>query len=612
MALKVRTRLRILYSTFVSVIVCQILFSILTFLYFQNSMNHFYTEKYLATDFLYKSERNINVTNQSAFSLVVAKRLRNIGDVNASQGLITVNRKAVITNFEEFVKNAGLDDKESLELIDQFKNVYKTWNESYNLFSRMLYKDSGDFSEPEKMIVSGEIRHSTESLQKVFDLLSLTLSSSMRKDINGMNTSLSVFMIVLFALMIIIILFGIGQYRFFNTAIFSHVRRISDRLYQIANEDGDLTFQLDVARMDEFGVLSTNFNNFVKHLKDSIEMVKDVSNSNLQIKDRLLLGNEEVSSSVTQISSSLNTIKATVADLTESAGQTEKGISHVNSVISKLDDRIDNEASMVEESTAAVTEMIASIKSVTNIAEKQKSSADILMNKGHEGERKLGASIEAVDSISESINAIRNMTTLISSIASQTNLLAMNAAIEAAHAGDAGRGFAVVADEIRKLAESASKQSKEISKTLKDIMMRISNADTANIESKESFNDIFSQIKTVVNAFAEITASMEELQEGGSQILSAMMTLQNVSQETRSSANDIRMEAGNISSQITNVSSSSSEVLTAIEEINSGISDISERANEVTSLSTKMDEATNLLVQRISRFRTRQDEQAQD
>ena len=604
MALRVKAKLSIMFGSYITVIFIQILFSFFTFIFVQKSIETLHSKLYTGLDYLRTAERNVYASNQFAIGLIYAQKTRNVGQANAHIGNIKISRSEIQTNFDKFIALDMLNDEDSIETIEKFKTAYKEWNDYYSTFLSLIYRGDASLVEAEKIVVTGGISKTSEKLRNLFDIIILTASSNMRKTVKSLYANLALIKLVLIILLFFIILITIVQLLFFDRAIFKHVSSISNRLQQIAKGDGDLTLKLEVARMDEFGILSNNFNTFSQHLRDSINVMKNVSEKHTELKDSLLVENEQVSASVTEITSNLNSIKSTVSSLNVITQNTQEGVEQVDKIIGKLDLQIENEASMVEESSAAVTEMIASITNVAAIAKKQELTARKLLESGKDGNEKLAASVAAVDSISESINSIKNMTALISSIASQTNLLAMNAAIEAAHAGEAGRGFAVVADEIRKLAESASTQSKAIATTLKDILNRIEHADEVSTASQKSFLDTFEQIKVVSNAFMEITANMNELQTGGLQIQEAMTALQHVSQETKSEAGEIRRETENINGQIHNVNNVSSEVLAAIEEIYQGAEEISQTTHDVNKITVELDESTGVLVQQMSHFKT--------
>jgi len=147
--------------------------------------------------------------------------------------------------------------------------------------------------------------------------------------------------------------------------------------------------------------------------------------------------------------------------------------------------------------------------------------------------------IKSVQDISESVDGIAQAIKIISAIAANTNLLSMNAAIEAAHAGEAGRGFAVVSGEIRRLSETTRENSQNISRTLKNIINGIS------VTSKQS-NDTDGRITEMskeINGFAEtmtnLINTLSELSEGSDEITNALRDLRNQSNVMKTNYADI-------------------------------------------------------------------------
>ncbi len=367
---------------------------------------------------------------------------------------------------------------------------------------------------------------------------------------------------------------------------------------------GDLTRMFEVKSRDEVGTLSGNLNRFISSLKESMTSVQAVSSENARMKDSLMVTTEQTSASATEMSANAASIDRQISTLDENLASTGAAVSNIADGIETLNRQIVEQMAMVEESTASVTEMIASIDNIARIADARRGATEKLVSTVTAGGKKMGTTIDVVNQINSSVGSIRNITGIIHGISAQTNLLAMNAAIEAAHAGDAGRGFSVVADEIRKLAEASSSNSKEIGKILKVIVGRIQDAMSSGEAMNLAFEEIDHEVHSLSSSLAEIFSSMGELRTGGDQILKAMTVLQEVSANVKGGANTITDNSARIRGSMESVQRISSEVRGGITEISVGIREISTAVQNVLGIVERLASLTDTLNGELSKFRT--------
>lgn len=216
----------------------------------------------------------------------------------------------------------------------------------------------------------------------------------------------------------------------------------------------------------------------------------------------------------------------------------------------------------------------------------------------------LSETVQSVEEIYENVDSIMSFTEIISGIASQTNLLSMNAAIEAAHAGDSGKGFAVVSDEIRKLAETSSENSTEISKVLQQVITRIKAAMEMSNETKLAFVEIDREISGVTQAFDEINASTSELKSGGGQILEAMTVLRDSSMGVKSAVNEIDHGSDDVNNAMNTVKVIAEEVVAEIACIGAGTENISKAVDGVGNISDQLSVNASGMADEVNKFKT--------
>jgi len=244
----------------------------------------------------------------------------------------------------------------------------------------------------------------------------------------------------------------------------------------------------------------------------------------------------ELSGSVTKVTNeSVQMLKTTEGDMDSLLSQT------------------DQMAKSVGESSAAVEQMITSVRTIAQVIDNNFESVQKLEEATRLGNENLGEVTNLVSVIEKESKALVEMGKMVGQIASQTNLLAMNAAIEAAHAGEVGAGFAVVADEIRKLAEDSSKQSKQIGEVLKRVKSRIDNAYEKTSQAQNEFAQVGNLAEDVKTRETEIKASMNEQNEGGQRVLSGLEIMQKGVDSVMTAAKDLQASTDEVITQISNI-----------------------------------------------------------
>jgi methyl-accepting chemotaxis protein len=338
-------------------------------------------------------------------------------------------------------------------------------------------------------------------------------------------------------------------------------------------------------RKDEAGYIAHAFSDTIEQLSGMIIMVKNHMSELQHTGESLemsVVSNQQQSAIINR---HILMVTAKADQQTESVDKVSISMSGITTNISSLDDSIVGQNTIIAQSNEDIKGLLQSITDEQTIIGHLTSQMARLVDTTEEGKQKqtlLDEQVKHIFGLSETLN---NTNRMISNIAAQTNLLAMNAAIEAAHAGVAGQGFAVVADEIRKLAEDTTSHSKAVGTQIKEIQGGIELVVNASGVTRKSVDTMIQYIGEVSNFINDATASINNQNERSESIRSQLHVILELSNQVETNASNMRDESKTVLSEIDQVKGLSLDVRDWVHQVSSStaaISAVSETAITLT------------------------------
>lgn len=430
------------------------------------------------------------------------------------------------------------------------------------------------------------------------------------------------------AVPVVIISFVAGialAYRFVNTLDFfvlGGLRYVANQLDKMADE-ADISAEFKAKSDDEVGhlvrALGKAFNTFrtiIRMSQDSTTNTAMASHSLASTAEQLINMTEQVSNAITQVaqgaseqSRSALQVSGAMEDMAESVQLIYKGASIQTS-------ELESNAGTIKELASVIEEVADTADSVSKLAaesaEAAKDGKDVV-DKTVEGMDKICDTVMEtagkIQELGKSSQQIGEIVAVIEDIAEQTNLLALNAAIEAARAGEQGKGFAVVADEVRKLAERSAMATKEIANLISQIQRGTNNAveamqsGTENVQegmalaesAGSSLQSIHKLIKEVSTKIAKMAESSRGMVERGNKVVQSIDHVYEITNDNKSETDKLAAKSEEILSEITNISSvaeqtaaSSQQVAASAQEQTSMVQRLADSAEALATLAEKL------------------------
>lgn len=402
-------------------------------------------------------------------------------------------------------------------------------------------------------------------------------------------------------LLFIFILFVLTIMIFTKLFIIRPVNKVISALKTIS--EGDLRVALPTTGNNEIGKLTNYFADTISKISHMIKTVLMNSQEMKNVGEVLAQNISERASAIHQITQNIESVKNQTVNQSASVTETSATIEQVISRLGELDSDIEVQASSIEQSSAAVEQMVANIASVTKNLEKNNALIKTVYEQTKNGKIGARSANDVVAQIASLSASLMETSEIIQNIASQTNLLAMNAAIEAAHAGESGKGFAVVADEIRKLSEESNMQGKQIGEVMKKSTQIIEKLTVVGEAAEKSFITVYELVNQISQQEEMMVAAMKEQENGSNEVLQAIKNINEITGEVKTRAVEMLSGGIKVSEEMQKLDALTKNINNSMNEMAAAASEINDSSKEVSDISQKNKNSIEQLSIEVNKFK---------
>ncbi len=365
----------------------------------------------------------------------------------------------------------------------------------------------------------------------------------------------------------------------------------------------DFTITVDQKSKDELGEIAGEMNGTIDEFSNLIRGVVDMADSASSIREEVLAASNETAASVEEISANITSIRVKVRTMVEQLTASSRAASAIDVAVASLDASLSEQSDALSRSNGRAEEIRCSAVKAEEIAERQREKAEELEHLAMDELDRLSISASAIAETANDVDKVMEIVGIINAVAEQTNILAMNAAIEAAHAGEAGRGFSVVADEIRKLAESTNENAILIRSTIEDITGRIREISLSSAEFNNDFTTLERQMSESRQSMENLLGIVRSLSEAVGSLAGDIEIIAGNSCSVKSRSAEILENSRASSGSVAIVADLGQEINGSMEEIETGSRDSASAMQHLRDLSWRITESIKELKETVSGYR---------